>query len=114
MIHRVLAERRDEPVSHNPRVRKRVLLASGELPGLTNFSQAVFAPGDSAPPHHHTDMWEVFFVRSGSGAIRLNGAEHRLEKDDCWTVEPGERHEIVNDGARDLVLLYFGLRASDG
>jgi len=114
VIHRALANREDRPVSHNPAIRKRVLLEVGELPGLTNLSQAVFAPGDTAPGHEHADMWEVFFVRSGSGSIRVNGKEFRLERDVCWAVEPGERHEIVNDGREDLILLYFGLRDSHG
>ncbi len=113
MIHRVLASCEDRPVSHNPSIRKRVLLEAGELPALTNFSQAVFAPGDTAPVHDHADMWEVFFVRSGRGKIRVNGTEFRLNRDDCCAIEPGERHEIVNDGGDELVLLYFGLRATN-
>ena len=35
----------EEPVSHNPAIKKRVLLRSHDLPYLTNFSQAHFAPG---------------------------------------------------------------------
>ena len=109
MIHRVLEQRESLPVSHQPTISKRVLLEPGELPVLTNFSQAVFGPGDVAPGHRHDDMWEVFFVRSGRGTIRIDGIESALEQDHCWAIEPGELHEIRNDGDGDLVLLYFGL-----
>ena len=109
MIHRALSDCDRRPVSHQPEVFKKVLLEAGELPGLTNFSRAVFEPGDLVPKHRHKDMWEVFFVHSGRGRIRIDGVESPLEKDDCWVVEPGESHEISNDGDTALVLLYFGL-----
>ncbi|MFO8039702.1 MAG: hypothetical protein R6U67_09655 [Sodalinema sp.] len=55
-----------EGVSHNPNIRKQVMLRKGDLPHLTNFSQARFAPGQVAPGHCHDNMSEVFFVESGS------------------------------------------------
>jgi quercetin dioxygenase-like cupin family protein len=109
VIHRALPDCEDRPVSHQPGIFKKVLLESGELPGLTNLSQAVFEPGEFVSGHSHSDMWEIFFVRSGGGRIRIDGVEAALEKDDCWVVEPGEVHEISNDGDTALVLLYFGL-----
>ena len=36
------------PVSHNPEIRKKVMLGSDVAPPLTNFSQAVFASGQIA------------------------------------------------------------------
>jgi len=114
MIHRALARSAPLPVSHQPAIFKRVLLGTGELPGLAGFSQAVFAPGDVAPGHRHRDMWEVFFVRAGRGTIRVDGVESALEEDDCWVIEPGESHEIRNDGDTALVLLYFGLEPAAG
>lgn len=109
MIHRALSDRESLPVSHQPTIRKKVLLVPGELPGLTNFSQAVFRPGDRVAGHRHAGMWEVFFVRSGGGMIRVDGTERELRPDECWVIEPGEEHEIHNDTESDLVLLYFGV-----
>jgi hypothetical protein len=54
----------NEQVSHNPAIQKKVMLRSGDLPHLTNFSQARFAPGQVAAAHAHQDMCEVFFVES--------------------------------------------------
>lgn len=109
MIHRILANLESRSVSHQPAIVKKVLLEPGELPGLTNFSHVVFTPGDSVPAHSHEDMWEVFFVCSGSGWIRIDGIESALERDACWVVQPGEVHEISNGSDTPLVLLYFGL-----
>ena len=52
----------EQAVSHNPAIKKKVMLSLGSLPHLTNFSQARFAPGQVAKAHSHSDMCEVFFV----------------------------------------------------
>jgi quercetin dioxygenase-like cupin family protein len=68
MITTSLKNLPEESVSHNPEIKKKVMLRFGDLPHLTNFSQARFAPGQTAPAHAHQDMCEVFFVEAGSGA----------------------------------------------
>ncbi|MDK3159326.1 cupin domain-containing protein [Kamptonema cortianum] len=99
-----------EAVSHNPAIQKRVMLRWGDIPHLTNFSQACFAPGQVAPAHAHTDMCEVFFVESGYGTIRIDGQVYPMEPGSCIAIEPLEEHEITNNGSTDLILTYFGLR----
>lgn len=99
-----------EPVSHNPAIQKRVMLRFGDLPHLTNFSQARFAPGQVAPAHAHADMSEVFFVESGRGEIEVNQQVYSLTAGVCVAVEQGEVHEVRNTGSVELVLTYFGLR----
>lgn len=83
-----------EAVSHNRAIQKKVLLRSGDVPHLVNFSQARFAPGQVAAAHHHTDMYEIFFVEAGQGAIAINGISHILAPGVCVAVEPGETHEV--------------------
>lgn len=100
----------EEPVSHNPEIKKKVMLRLGDLPHLTNFSQSRFAPGQTAKSHAHQDMCEVFFVESGSGIIRVDDKDYPLTPGSCVAVEPGEYHEVVNSGSTELVLTYFGLR----
>ena len=68
----------EEAVSHNPAIKKRVLLRSRDLPHLTNFSQARFAPGQVAGSHSHSDMAEVFFVESGCGTITIDSQPYPL------------------------------------
>lgn len=99
-----------QQVSHNPEIKKKVMLAFGDLPHLTNFSQAVFAPQKIASKHCHQDMNEVFFVQSGTGIIRVNEREFNLTPGSCIAVEAGEYHEIINTGKTDLILTYFGIK----
>ncbi len=110
MITTSLNELPEESVSHNREITKKVMLRCGDLPHLTNFSQARFAPGQIAIPHAHQDMCEVFFVEVGSGIIRINNQEYPLVPGNCVAVEPGEVHEVINNGATELVLTYFGLQ----
>ncbi|MBD2596329.1 cupin domain-containing protein [Nostoc spongiaeforme FACHB-130] len=100
----------EESVSHNPEIKKKVMLRFGDLPHLTNFSQASFAPGQTAAAHVHQDMCEVFFVEAGSGVIRVDHQEYPLLPGNCIAIEPGEVHEVINSGDTELVLTYFGLR----
>lgn len=99
-----------QTVSHNREIKKKTMLKLGDLPHLTNFSQARFAPGQVAFVHAHQDMCEVFFIESGLGIIRINGIEYRLEPGVCVTVEPQEEHEVINSGTQELVITYFGIQ----
>jgi len=72
-----------EPVSHNPAIKKQVMLRSGDLPHLTNFSQASFQPGQIAQAHAHADMCEVFLVASGEGIMVIDGETHALTQGVC-------------------------------
>ncbi len=99
-----------ETVSHNRAITKQVMLRLGDLPHLTNFSQAKFLPGQIAAGHAHKDMHEVFFVESGIGQIVIDGTPHALTPGVCVAVAPGEIHEVSNPGEAALVLTYFGLK----
>ncbi|VAX11220.1 hypothetical protein MNBD_GAMMA25-1680 [hydrothermal vent metagenome] len=100
-------------VSHNPAIKKQIMLANGELPNIINFSRAVFPPGEIAGAHQHDDMSEIFFVLSGKGMITIDGVAHTLETGICVAVEAGEMHEVKNTGRDDLVLSYFAVMVSD-
>lgn len=102
----------EESVSHNPAIKKKVMLRLGDLPHLTNFSQARFAAGQVVPAHTHSDMCEVFFVESGAGLMLINGQNYPLTPGVCIAVEAGEQHELQNTGSDELVLTYFGLRVA--
>ncbi|MDT7540183.1 MAG: hypothetical protein QOE33_87 [Acidobacteriota bacterium] len=106
-----LANIPEEGVSHNPEIKKQVLLRRGDVPHLTNFSRSRLASGQTASAHAHADMHEVFYVESGAGLMKINDEELRLERGVCVAVSPGERHEITNTGEADLVLCYFGVES---
>ncbi|MEL6554253.1 MAG: cupin domain-containing protein [Cyanobacteria bacterium J06621_11] len=100
-----------ESVSHNATIKKQVMLRMGDLPHLTNFSQARFQPGQVAKGHAHEDMHEVFFVEAGVGAIAIDGTTYTLTPGVCIAVAPYENHEVSNTGTEELVLTYFGIRS---
>jgi mannose-6-phosphate isomerase-like protein (cupin superfamily) len=96
-------------VSHNPAIKKKVMIENDELKNITNFSQAVVPVGEVADEHMHEDMAEVFWVVSGEGAILINGVTYKLFHGVCAMVEAGEMHEIQNTGDEELVIVYFGV-----
>lgn len=105
-----LSELPEEGVSHDPGIKKRVMLRHGDLPHITNFSQATFAPGQTVTPHVHEDMAEVFFVETGEGIVWIDGKAHPLTEGVCVAVEAGEAHKLENTGQVPLVLTYFGIK----
>lgn len=96
-------------VSHNALIRKQCLVAPGDIDAISNFSRAVFPPGEVANGHSHEDMTEVFFIESGVGEIEIDGRVVSLAAGACVIVEPGEYHELRNTGADSLVVIYFGV-----
>ena len=99
----------DLGVSHNAKIRKRVMLTDGEVGAITTYARAVFPPGEKVGAHQHDDMAEVFTVESGRGEIRINDVAYVFSAGAVAVVEPGETHEIINTGTTDLIITYFGL-----
>jgi mannose-6-phosphate isomerase-like protein (cupin superfamily) len=106
-----LADLPVERVVHNPAIAKQVLLRAGDVPHLVQLAQAWLAPGQVAPGHAHADMWEIFFAQAGQGEIEVDGAVHPLPAGACIAIAPGERHELRNPGAVELIVLYLGVKA---
>jgi len=102
-----------EEVSHaeqgSAAILKQVMLRMGDIPHLTNFSQARFAPGQVAAGHAHTDMHEVFFVERGEGTITIDHKPYPLTPGTCIAVSPHETHEVSNTGTEELIITYFGI-----
>lgn len=100
-----------QAVSHDPGLQKRVLLGAGIVPAIAQLATTSIAPRMSTRSHVHRDMIEVFVILDGTAHAQVAGAEILLQAGDCLVVEPGETHALVNVGAVDLRLLYFGAHA---
>jgi uncharacterized cupin superfamily protein len=62
-------------------------------------------PGKSICPFHsHSAQWEFYHVISGTGLVRDMAGRNPVEPGDAFIFAPGEPHEIINDGAAELVL----------
>ncbi len=55
------------------------------------------------PYHSHSAQWEFYHVISGRGSVRHAGGTTPIEPGDAFIFKPNEPHQILNDGAEDLV-----------
>jgi len=109
MIARSLDDLPSVGVSHDLSIMKKVMLHHGEVPHLTNFSQATLQAGQCTTPHTHDDMWEIYFVQSGQLTITVDGCVETHLEGSMVTVQPGEQHPVANEGETPLKLIYFGI-----
>jgi mannose-6-phosphate isomerase-like protein (cupin superfamily) len=99
-----------EPVSHDPALKKKVLLGQGGLPHIKAISHIELGPGDRASRHSHENAFEVFYGISGRVDFVVAGTAVSLAEGCCLVIEPGEEHSI--EGAeRGSRMLYFLLQA---
>ena len=62
-------------------------------------------PGKTPCPYHsHSAQWEFYHVISGTGAVRHKDGKTAIAPGDAFIFEPGEPHQLINDGTEDLVL----------
>ena len=63
-------------------------------------------PGKANYPYHsHSAQWEFYQVLSGRGIARHAEGRTPIEPGDAFLFPPGEPHQLINNGAEDLVLL---------
>ena len=104
----------DEPVSHNARIRKRVIVRRGEVPHLTQIARATFPPGETVPAHTHLDMWELFICEEGKGMMTVNGRKIDLLPGTLVLVHPGDVHELSSDIHSGLIVSVIGVEEPAG
>jgi uncharacterized cupin superfamily protein len=62
-------------------------------------------PGKTPYPYHsHSAQWEFYHVIAGVGKVRHAEGTSPIETGDAFIFEPGQPHQLINDGAQDLVL----------
>lgn len=62
-------------------------------------------PGKTPYPYHsHSAQWEFYHVISGAGSVRHQDGVTAIETGDAFIFKPGEPHQIINNGAQDLIL----------
>lgn len=62
-------------------------------------------PGKSPCPFHsHSAQWEFYHVISGKGMVRHKQGSTPIEPGDAFIFEPGEPHQLINNGSEDLVV----------
>jgi uncharacterized cupin superfamily protein len=62
-------------------------------------------PGKAPYPFHsHAAQWEFYHIISGTGKVRHQDGITDIEPGDAFLFKPGEPHQLINDGAEDLVV----------
>ena len=62
-------------------------------------------PGKTPYPFHsHSAQWEFYHVISGSGSVRHDDGTDAIVAGDAFIFSPGQAHQLINDGAEDLVI----------
>jgi quercetin dioxygenase-like cupin family protein len=97
------------PISNSKTIFKKVFAKKGFIPTVTQIAQVEFKPGDIAPEHKHKDMYEIFYVVSGQGIVKMTGKLNQIKTGDTVIIEPNEPHEFLNTSDKNLSMFYFGV-----
>lgn len=95
-----------KPVSHDPALKKKVIMGSGVLPCVRHVSHIVLETGSKAAVHEHENASEVFYCIRGKVRFRINGQDTLLSKDQLLIVESGDIHSI-EETPEETELLYL-------
>ncbi|MFC1769743.1 cupin domain-containing protein [Nitrospirota bacterium] len=93
-------------VSHDPSLKKQVLMPPGELDSPVHISHIILPPGATAIEHSHKDKNEIFYGIRGLIIFTVNGKEEPLRPGELVVVEPGESHSI-KDVPEESEMLYL-------
>lgn len=94
------------PISHDPALKKQVLVPDNVLPGIWHISHINLPAGSKVAKHEHQDASEVFYCIKGTVNFRINEKDIDLGSGQCLVVEPGEPHSI-EDTPAETELVYF-------
>jgi uncharacterized cupin superfamily protein len=62
-------------------------------------------PGVAPYPYHsHSAQWEFYHILEGGGKVRDDEGEHGVTEGDAFLYKPGENHQIVNTGEKDMII----------
>ena len=98
----------EEPISHDPELRKRVLFRSGEChSALQMLNTARLKSGQSFSNHNHPTMEEFFYVLEGRLDFELSDQHVSLSVGQALRISPGVPHRARALG--DTRFLTFGV-----
>jgi quercetin dioxygenase-like cupin family protein len=66
----------------------------------------VLKPGGSLGAHYHKEVEETFYFLEGEARLLINGTEYVGRAGEAFRLEPGEKHDILND-SRSLIRAVF-------
>lgn len=88
-------------LKHEYGVDSQRLLPWAALNAPFEGAYAVVRPGTSSTPHSHHE-YELFIATRGSAFMVADGRRQPFLAGDAVYCRPGQRHEVVNEGAEDF------------
>ena len=91
---------------------KNILLKGDDLESEGSLVQVVIIPPSSQiPDHYHKTSREFYLVLDGESIIKVNDTEQVLRPGDMLLTEPGDVHNLQNEGHQEFRLLVFKTNA---
>ena len=75
--------------------------------GALSMGFQTIAPGGRVRPHSHGAQVELQICFRGQGSVAVDGERHRLTPGTACFLGPDVKHEIVNEGGADLVMMWL-------
>jgi len=94
-----------QPVPANGHADPTLFPGNTGFDGLSMGFQTV-APGGRIREHSHGDQVELQICFRGAGRVMVDGAAHRLAPGTACFLGYDVRHEIINEGPDELVMLW--------
>jgi mannose-6-phosphate isomerase-like protein (cupin superfamily) len=70
-----------------------------------SLARIVIPPGSSSSAHYHQVSQETYYILEGEGRMEVDGERTTLHPGQACLIEPGEVHQIGNQGVTDLVFI---------
>jgi len=105
-----LNETPNEPISHDPQLRKKVI-ARNQLPCLKHISHVILPPGSKVSEHSHPDGAEIFYCIRGEAVFLIKGERFFIKRGHLLIIELGELHsipEIIEE--TEMLFFYITIR----
>ncbi|OGV36776.1 MAG: hypothetical protein A2X48_17105 [Lentisphaerae bacterium GWF2_49_21] len=78
-------------------------------PGVKFYHDNILQPGDSIGEHLHKDDEEVYIIIEGTGIMKVDGKEERVQSGDVCITRKGHSHSLVNTGKTPMHFLVVGV-----
>lgn len=67
----------------------------------------VLKPGEALGKHGHKEVEETFYFLAGTPILYINDTSFRIKVGDAFRIEPTESHNIVNDTAQPIKIVFI-------
>ena len=94
-----------QPVPANGHADPKLFPANTGFGTLAMGYQTI-APGGRVRKHSHGDQVELQICFRGRGHVNVDGVRHPLVEGTACFLGPDVKHEIVNEGAEELVMMW--------